>query len=138
MYTSYLNEPVQQVANHQEASVGSAASVGFAMADLRRKRRFRDAGAALGLLVYLAPLFAMASVAVRVSGPGSLFRRREVVTAEGQRVRLLHFRTAPSADARWWQRKLLKCLQVTCVATLPALVNVIRGDIELREAVKAV
>jgi hypothetical protein len=73
--------------------------VGISVAHRWRKVRLLDVGAALGLLIYLAPFFAMAAAAVGLCGPGPLFLRREAVNAEGRRVRLLHLRTIPAAAA---------------------------------------
>ncbi|NKB55732.1 MAG: hypothetical protein GKS00_05285 [Alphaproteobacteria bacterium] len=116
----------------------SISLAGFSVADGRRTLRLRDAGVALGLLIYLAPLFAIAAMVVRLSGPGPLLQQREAFMSEGQRVWLLSFRTAPSSHVRRWQSLLLAFLHVTRVASLPVLVNVMRGEIELRAAAKVV
>jgi hypothetical protein len=108
--------------------------VGISVAHRWRKVRLLDASAALGLMIYLLPFFAIASAAVRLCGPGPLFLRREAVNAEGHRVRLLHLRTVPAAKARCWQHRLLKFVQKTRTDKLPVLVNVLRGEIRLRTA----
>ena len=111
---------------------------GFSGVDRHLKRRLHDAAAALGLLIYLAPVLAVAAVAVRLVGSGPIFQRHETVTTEGQRVSLLRFRTAPSPKAGPWRCRVLAFLRVTRVTRLPALVDVLRGEVELLTAVKAV
>lgn len=116
-------------------------SIGFARFSVvgqKRKSRVLSVAAALCLLIYLAPLLAVAAAAVRMAGPGPLFQRREIVTPRGQRVWLFGFRTAPSSNAGRWRRLLLTFLRVTWMANLPVLVNVICGEIELLTAAKTV
>lgn len=99
----------------------------------QRGLRMRDTAVALGLLIYLAPLLALAALAVRLNGRGPLFQTYDVITPEGFHVRLCHFRTVPSSNARRWQQRIQAFLRVSRIACLPGLFNVIRGDIKLRD-----
>ncbi len=96
----------------------------------RRSVRYLDAGAALALLIYFAPCFAAIALALRFSGPGPLLESIEVLDAQSRRIRLLRFRT----KAR--RRAVQNVLRTTRIDELPRLINVLRGDVELRSVLE--
>ncbi|MEL7208476.1 MAG: sugar transferase, partial [Actinomycetota bacterium] len=66
----------------------------------RAKRLFDVATAAIGLLV-AAPVLAVATVAIKLDGPGPVFFGQDRVGRDGRRFRVWKFRTmVPDAEAR--------------------------------------
>jgi exopolysaccharide biosynthesis polyprenyl glycosylphosphotransferase len=114
------------------------------------KRAIDIAGAAT-LLVILAPLLAVITVAVKVSSRGPVFFRQRRVGAGGRRFELVKFRTMV-ADAEARRAELIplskdpgwlhlendprvtpvgRLLRTTSVDELPQLWNVLKGDMSL-------
>jgi lipopolysaccharide/colanic/teichoic acid biosynthesis glycosyltransferase len=108
------------------------------------------AGAAVGLLV-LAPLFALAAVAIRLDSDGPVFFRQLRIGRDGKPFEMLKFRSMVDGADR--QREALAHLNETdgvfkvrddpritrvgrllrraSVDELPQLINVLRGDMSL-------
>ncbi|MCU0887356.1 MAG: sugar transferase [Rubritepida sp.] len=87
------------------------------------------AGAALGLAV-LAPLLALAALALRLEGPGPVLRRDERLGRFGRPFRLLRFRTAREG-AGAAPSPVGRVLRAAWIDELPQLVNVLRGEMSL-------
>jgi exopolysaccharide biosynthesis polyprenyl glycosylphosphotransferase len=114
------------------------------------KRAMDIAGAAVGLLV-LAPLFALAAVAIRLDSDGPVFFRQLRIGRDGKPFEMLKFRSMVDGADR--QREALAHLNETdgvfkvrddpritrvgrllrraSVDELPQLINVLRGDMSL-------
>jgi exopolysaccharide biosynthesis polyprenyl glycosylphosphotransferase len=122
---------------------------GFPLRRLRRaalrprgcyaKRTFDVVVAAL-LISLLLPLYAVAAVAVRLSGRGAILFRQKRVGSRGRVFEVLKFRTLPlndDSDTRWSvtddQRitAVGRILRRTCIDELPQLFNVLRGDMSI-------
>jgi len=93
-------------------------------------------------LVLAAPLMAAIAVAIRLISPGPVFYRQERMGLDGQRFRMLKFRTMPvDAEARSgpvWARpddprrtRLGALLRRFSLDELPQLWNVLRGEMSL-------
>ncbi len=93
-------------------------------------------------LILLAPLMAAIAVAIRLISPGPVFYRQERMGLDGQRFRMLKFRTMPvDAEARSgpvWARpddprrtRLGALLRRFSLDELPQLFNVLRGEMSL-------
>lgn len=102
-------------------------------------RRVVDLAAAVGGLVVLAPVLALAAVAVRVDlGPGVLHRQTRIGLG-GRPFELYKFRTMHRPrpgrdDPRYDDERITRFgawLRSTSIDELPSLVNLLRGDISL-------
>ena len=93
-------------------------------------------------LILAAPLMAAIAVAIRLISPGPIFYRQERMGLDGQRFRMLKFRTMPvDAEARsgpvWAQpgdprrTRLGSLLRRFSLDELPQLLNVLRGEMSL-------
>ena len=93
-------------------------------------------------LILAAPLMAAIAVAIRLISPGPVFYRQERMGLDGQRFRMLKFRTMPvDAEARSgpvWARpddprrtRLGALLRRFSLDELPQLWNVLRGEMSL-------
>ena len=115
------------------------------------KRGMDLVGASLGLLA-LAPLFLIASVAIKLTSPGPVFFRQKRIGRDGREFEIFKFRTMEDgADAR--KSELLdlneaaeglfkipddpritrvgRFLRRSSLDELPQLINVLRGDMSL-------
>ena len=106
-----------------------------------QKRAF-DAIVASGLLLVLAPLLALAGLAVWASSGRPIFYRQERMGLDGRVFRMLKFRTMrPDAESEtgpvWTspddprRTRVGSLLRRTSVDELPQLWNVLRGDMSL-------
>jgi lipopolysaccharide/colanic/teichoic acid biosynthesis glycosyltransferase len=90
--------------------------------------------AVLVLLIYLPALVSVALLVIFTSA-GPAFTKRTFVRPNGQTVDLWVFRT------ECWERReptwVGRALDQTSIVRMPALVNVLRGDIEAGERVEA-
>ena len=115
-------------------------------------KRAIDATGALAGLVMLSPVFALAAIAVRFSGPGPVFFRQSREGKDGRPFEMLKFRTM-CVDADKIKHKLKefseqdgpafkiekdprltvvgKYLRKSCIDELPQLLNVLRGEMSL-------
>lgn len=99
------------------------------------KRTFDVLCAGAGL-IFLSPLIALVSVAVKVTSPGPALYRQTRMGAEGETFTLLKFRSMPagtpvvsSADAADLQPTLVgRLIRRTNIDELPQLINIARGE----------
>ena len=104
------------------------------MSDRRLSAYVDSLGAAI-LLLTLGPLFLLVGGAIAWESPGPILARRSVTDDHGERLELLVFRTTcPSDGARL--TGVGKVLRFTCLEQLPALWNVVKGDIRLARAAR--
>lgn len=104
-------------------------------------KRLFDCVAAAVLLVFSAPLWLMAAIAVKFSSPGPIIFRQERVGQNGRVFEMLKFRSMHS-DAPKYSRspedaadpritRIGQFLRKTSLDELPQLWNVLRGDMSL-------
>jgi lipopolysaccharide/colanic/teichoic acid biosynthesis glycosyltransferase len=91
-------------------------------------KRGLDLVLSAALIVFLAPLMALIALAVRSEGPGPIFTRRAHIGRINARFHLLSFRTTRATGA---STELGAFLRRTRLDTLPALFNVLRGDMSM-------
>lgn len=104
------------------------------------KRAF-DLVAAIVLLVFAAPVFALVAAAIRIEGGGDVFFSQHRVGRDGRTFRIFKFRTmrhdapayasSPADDGDPSITRLGRILRKTGLDELPQLVNVIRGEMSL-------
>jgi exopolysaccharide biosynthesis polyprenyl glycosylphosphotransferase len=102
-------------------------------------KRGIDIGAAAGLLVLTAPVWALAALAVRVSSPGPILFRQRRIGQSGREFEVLKFRTLPvdhvddcwNAEDLQYDNTVGRWLRRLSVDELPQLWNVLRGDMSL-------
>jgi Undecaprenyl-phosphate glucose phosphotransferase len=105
------------------------------------KRAFDLAFSLIGL-VLLSPVFLLLAVAIKFSSPGPIFYRQERMGLDGQRFKMLKFRTmrsgaeagsgpvwASPSDAR--RTRLGAFLRRLSLDELPQFINVIRGQMSV-------
>lgn len=105
----------------------------------RLSKRAFDVAVASLVLVPLAPVFAIAAVAVRMSGPGPVLFRQTRVGRGGHPFEMLKFRTMFVDERRepsWTLEdhritRVGRILRRTSIDELPQLINVLRGDMSL-------
>lgn len=90
---------------------------------------------ALVVLVIYLPALVLIALAVVLTSNGPAFVNRCYSRANGETVDLWEFRT--ECWERWEPTPLGRCLRDTNLHRLPALVNVLRGDVGVGERVKA-
>jgi lipopolysaccharide/colanic/teichoic acid biosynthesis glycosyltransferase len=92
------------------------------------------------VLVLLAPVFAAAAVAVKVSSPGPVLFRQERVGRRGRVFDILKFRTMVcdgDAETAWFVSgdervtRVGRVLRKLSLDELPQLINVLRGEMSL-------
>ena len=86
------------------------------------------------LIVYL-PALALIALAVVLTSSGPAFVNRCYRRPNGEMVDLWEFRT--ECWERWELTPLGRCLRDSNMHRLPALINVLRGDVRAGERVKA-
>lgn len=86
------------------------------------------------LMIYL-PALAIISIAVIMTSKGPAFISRKYLRPNGSEVDLWEFRT--DCWQQWQPTPLGRVLRDSNMYRLPALVNIIRGDIEIGERVKS-
>jgi exopolysaccharide biosynthesis polyprenyl glycosylphosphotransferase len=105
----------------------------------RTKRIFDLVVGSLMMLV-TAPLFGMAALAVKLSGPGPIFFRQDRIGQRGQEFGCLKFRTMhvnEDSDTTWTvaeddrRTRAGRILRATGIDELPQLVNVLKGEMSL-------
>ena len=104
-------------------------------------KRALDVGVSVVSLLLLAPLLAMAAVAVKLTSPGPVIFRQKRVGRHGMEFEMLKFRSmhvdcaqyarspVSGTDARI--TRVGRFLRHTCIDELPQLVNVLRGEMSL-------
>jgi exopolysaccharide biosynthesis polyprenyl glycosylphosphotransferase len=106
----------------------------------RTKRAF-DLVVGTLLFVALSPLFALAALAVRLSGPGPIFFRQQRIGQRGQVFEVLKFRSMrenADSDETWAVdgvdgriTPVGRVLRRTGIDEVPQLLNVLRGEMSL-------
>ncbi|HZD18489.1 MAG TPA: exopolysaccharide biosynthesis polyprenyl glycosylphosphotransferase, partial [Actinomycetota bacterium] len=103
-------------------------------------KRALDVVIASVVLVLLAPVFAAAAVAVKVSSPGPVLFRQERVGRRGRVFDILKFRTMVcdgDAETAWFVSgdervtRVGRVLRKLSLDELPQLINVLRGEMSL-------
>jgi len=137
-----------------EEAIGIAAHQPWSPDDLLI--RATDLVGALALFVFLLPLLAVVSIAIRLTGPGPVLFRQVRIGRDGQRFACLKFRTMvpdaeprlaallhadPLAGAEWARDHKLRrdprvtplgrLLRKSSMDELPQLLNVLRGEMSL-------
>ena len=104
-------------------------------------KRLTDITLSLLLLLFLAPLFLVTALAIRLDSPGAAIFRQWRVGFDGQRFRIWKFRTlgvtedgddvaqVTKADPR--VTRVGRFLRRTSIDELPQLINVLRGEMSL-------
>ena len=102
---------------------------------LETMRRVCDFLIACALLAITFPLLIFTVLAVRFEGPGPILEAETCLGCDGRRFRKLKFRTIeydPTAAAKSpWKRRMTPLggfLHRTRIASLPQLINVLRGE----------
>jgi exopolysaccharide biosynthesis polyprenyl glycosylphosphotransferase len=107
---------------------------------LRRTKRVFDLVVGSALLLLSAPVFALATAAVRLSSPGPVFFRQERIGQDGRPFRMLKFRTLlcnDDSDRTWCvdtddrRTRVGLFLRKTGLDELPQILNVLRGEMSL-------
>jgi|SRR5205823_4086353 len=102
----------------------------------RRMRRVGDLIIACLLLAIAFPLMIFAALAIKCESPGPVFEKRTCI-ARSRRFQTLKFRTTVHDPAhailgcRGRTTEIGQILQHTRIASLPQLINVLRGEMSL-------
>jgi putative colanic acid biosynthesis UDP-glucose lipid carrier transferase len=105
-------------------------------------KRFEDVALSLAILLIASPLILIISIGVKLSSPGPVFFTQERVTWNGDRFRMLKFRTMPvGAEIQtgpvWSTRDERRAtrfgafLRRTSLDELPQFMNALRGDMSV-------
>jgi putative colanic acid biosysnthesis UDP-glucose lipid carrier transferase len=105
-------------------------------------KRAIDVAFSAAFLIATAPLFLIIAIAVKSSSPGPIFYRQERMGLNGQRFRMLKFRSMPvNAESRtgpvWAQPGEQRAtpigafLRRTSLDELPQFINVLKGDMSV-------
>jgi len=105
-------------------------------------KRLEDVAVALGVLLLASPLMLLIAVGVKLSSPGPVFYRQERVTWNGERFRILKFRTmstdAETASGPVWSKRDERratrfgtFLRRTSLDELPQFINALRGEMSV-------
>ena len=108
----------------------------------RLLKKLEDFVLSLSILLIASPLMLLIAIGVKLSSPGPVFYRQERVTWNGERFRMLKFRTMPidaeSATGPVWSRRdegratrFGAFLRRTSLDELPQFLNVLRGEMSL-------
>lgn len=101
-----------------------------------RLRRFGDLAIATILLVVLAPLFLLVTIAIKWESPGPVFERRACIGRCG-RFDKVEFRTThydPEKVTLTWTKQVSpvgEFLRFTRIDALPQILNILRGEMGL-------
>jgi len=90
---------------------------------------------ALACLALYLPVIVLIALAIITTSPGPPFVRRVYRRPNGQMVDLWEFRT--ECWCRWEPTPVGRLLRRTTLVRLPALVNVLRGEVEAGERLRA-
>lgn len=97
------------------------------------------------LLIIVIPSLVVTSVWIKWESPGPVFTRYSRVDSTGREFELYKFRTVPvhsqgyrSFYAGAYETQVGRCLRKLGLNNLPMFINVLRGDIRLREMVEEV
>ena len=86
------------------------------------------------------PLLGLVALAIKWEGAGPVFEKRVCIGRGGCRFRMLKFRTTvhdPKQTTPTWARKSTRMghfFRYTGIEALPTLINVLRGEISMLEA----
>ena len=105
-------------------------------------KQVEDVVLSLGILIFAAPLMLLIAIGIKLSSPGPVFYRQERVTWNGQRFRILKFRTMPigaeSVSGPVWSRRDERratpfgaFLRRTSLDELPQFINTLRGEMSV-------
>ena len=105
-------------------------------------KQVEDFVVSLSILVIVSPLMLLIAVGVKLSSPGPVFYRQERVTWNGERFRILKFRTMPidveaASGPVWSNRSESRAtrfgafLRRTSLDELPQFINALRGEMSV-------
>ena len=105
-------------------------------------KQVEDFVVSLSILVIVSPLMLLIAVGVKLSSPGPVFYRQERVTWNGERFRILKFRTMPidveaASGPVWSKRSETRAtrfgafLRRTSLDELPQFINALRGEMSV-------
>ncbi|HEY8613071.1 MAG TPA: sugar transferase [Roseomonas sp.] len=99
----------------------------------RAIRRGIDLTAGMALLVLTLPLFLVTALAIRLNGPGPVFRAEPHLREDGRTFLLLAFRslTAGPTGGGAGLTGLGRLIEMIRLDQLPILLNLLRGDLTL-------
>ena len=102
-------------------------------------RRLSDLAIACALLAITLPLLLLVWFAIKCDSPGPVLEARERIGRGGRRFRMLVFRTTahqPGRPTSAWAEttRVGSFLRYTRIEALPQLINVLRGDMPLTDA----
>jgi len=95
--------------------------------------QLRNAIIALALIALAAPLFTFIALAIRSETAGPIFRREQRLTRDGRPYSRLRFRTTARSLDRERVTPVGQFLLLTRLDGLPQLLNVLRGEIAMRD-----
>jgi len=105
-------------------------------------KQVEDVVLSLVILIVASPLMLAIAIGVKLSSPGSVFYRQERVTWNGERFRILKFRTMPidseNTSGPIWSRheerratRFGAFLRRTSLDELPQFINTLRGEMSV-------
>jgi putative colanic acid biosynthesis UDP-glucose lipid carrier transferase len=105
-------------------------------------KQVEDVVLSLAILIVASPVMLAIAIGVKLSSPGPVFYRQERVTWNGQRFRILKFRTMPigaeNASGPVWSRRdepratrFGAFLRRTSLDELPQFINALRGEMSV-------
>jgi lipopolysaccharide/colanic/teichoic acid biosynthesis glycosyltransferase len=130
------------MASHDDKSVGGESTIGH----VARARpldqlcwRILEVAAATTILLCLAPILLLTAVAIKLDSDGPVFIRETRLDSRNRAIEAFKFRLVTAdAGSDGSNRRLTVglILSGTGIDELPQLVNVVRGEISLIEALK--